>query len=113
MAGKILPPGLRLLIGTALRQARTSRKLTILDAAKLIGTNPERLESIEKGSIPFTDIESQMIVARYGGARADRVDSLIFQWAMDEMVKESKIKKRRHLSIVGSDPKPWERSKKK
>lgn len=113
MAGKILPSDLRRLIGIALRQARKSRKLSILEAAEIMGTTPERLESIEKGSILFTDIEAQMIVARYGGARADRVDTLIFQWAIDEMECENKTKKRTHLSLVGGDPKPWERSTKK
>lgn len=112
MAGKILPIELGLLIGKVLRQARTSRKLSILAAAKVIGITTDRLGAIETGSISFTDIDAQIIVSKYGGARADRVDSILFQWAIDEVDRESKTKKRKHLSLVGIDPKPWEQSKK-
>lgn len=112
MAGRILPAELMVLVGTCIRQARTSRKISIEQAAQLIGMTPLHLKEIELGQKLITDIAAQLILTKYGGARADRLDSILYQYAMDQMSCETKTKQRKHLSIVGEDPKPWERSRK-
>lgn len=113
MAGRIIPPELMIQIGICLKQARTARCLSLDQAASQVGTTAQRLKKIELGQEQITDMEAQMMIVRYGGARADRLDSLLYEWAMDEIAKEPKTKRRKHLSIVGQDPKPWERSKKR
>lgn len=112
MAGRILPAELMILVGACIRQARTSRKLTIEQAAQLIGMTSQHLKGIELGQKLITDIEAQLILTKYGGARADRLDSILYGYAMDQMRLETKTKQRQHLSIVGEDPKPWERPRK-
>lgn len=113
MAGRIIPPELMIQIGICLKQARTARSLSIEQAAGQVETTVDRLKKIELGQEQITDIEAQMMIVRYGGARADRLDSLLYDWAMDEIAKDAKTKRRKHLSLVGRDPKPWERSKKR
>lgn len=112
MAGRPIPHELMIHIAACLRQARTSRSLSIEEAAERIGTNSTRLQKIELGEEQITDVEAQVMIARYGGARADRLDSLLYEWAMSEMDRESKTKRRRHLSLVADDPRPWEKIKK-
>lgn len=113
MAGRILPAEIMVLVGTYLRQARTSRKLSIEQAAQMIGITPQLLSEIENGRELLTDIAAQSILTNYGGARSDRLDALLYEYAMDQLHREAKVKKRKHLSIVGEDPKPWERPRKK
>lgn len=112
MAGKPIPPELMIHIGVCLRQARTSRRLSIEQASDRIGTDPCRLERIESGQEQITNIEAQAMIARYGGARGDRLDSLLYEWAMEQMDRETKTKRRSHLSLVGDDPRPWEKAQK-
>ena len=112
MAGNIIPPELMICIGACLRQARTARCLSIEEAADHIGTNSSRLQKIELGEEQITDVEAQVMIARYGGARADRLDSLLYEWAMSEMDRETKMKRRKHLSLVAEDPRPWEKARK-
>lgn len=111
MAGRIIPSELMIQIGICLRQARTARSLSVEQAAEQVETTAERLEKIELGHERITDIEAQMMIVRYGGARADRLDSLLYEWAMDEMTRQSKTDSRKHLSLVGNDSKPWEKPK--
>lgn len=112
MAGRNIPPELMIQIGICLRQARTARSLSIEQAANQIRTTAERLNKIELGQEQITDIEAQMMIVHYGGARADKLDSVLYDWAMEQIAHEAKTKQRQHLSLVGDDPKPWERSKK-
>lgn len=112
MAGRPIPQELMIHIGACLRQARTSRALSIEEAADRVGTNSIRLQKIELGEEQITDVEAQVMIARYGGARADRLDSLLYEWSMSEMDRENKMKRRKHLSLVGADPKPWEKARK-
>lgn len=112
MAGRVIPSDLMILIGSCLRQARRCRNLSIKQASKRVKISSQRLLQIETGQEQITDVEAQAIIVRYGGARADRLDSLLYQWAMDDLSRQSKTDKRKHLSLVGEDPKPWEKPKK-
>jgi len=112
MAGRLIPPELLVHVGICLRQARTARSLLIEQAAVQIGTTVERLKKIELGQEEITDIEAQMIIVRYGGARADRLDSLFYDWAIAEMSHQSTTERRKHLSLVDNIPKALEILKK-
>ena len=112
MAGRLIPPELLVHVGICLRQARTARSLLNEQAAVQIGTTVERLKKIEVGQEEITDIEAQMMIVWYGGARADRLDSLLYDWAINEISQQSKTDQRKHLSLVGENPNPWERDKK-
>jgi len=61
----------------------------------------ENLENIECGQEQITDIEAQIIITRYGEARTDRLDSLLYEWALEEISRHSKTYRRQHLSLVG------------
>lgn len=111
MAGRLIPPELMPQIGICLRQARAARSLSLAKAAGQIGIEPGRLDKIELGQEQITDLEAQFIIARYGEARADRLTTLLFEWNSEEAVRKSKTEQRKHLSIVGDEPKPWERVK--
>jgi transcriptional regulator with XRE-family HTH domain len=107
--GNPLPPELMKVIGTYLRQGRKARRLSLAEAANSVGLPVIQLEKIENGVEQVTDLVVQGLVVAYGEVNADKVDGLLFRWAMDRIECESKAKKRKHLSIVGPDPKPWER----
>ena len=112
MAGRIIPPELMIQIGICLRQARTARLLSVEQAAEQLEIPVGCLEKIELGQEQITDIEAQMMIVRYRGARADRLDSLLYEWAMDELSRQSKTDQRKHLSLVSDESKPWENPKK-
>lgn len=112
MAGRIIPPELMPQIGVCLRQARTARALSLEQAAIKLEIPPDRLHRIEIGQEQITNLHAQLIITRYGGVRADRLDSLLMEWAMFEMNRENETKRRKHLSLVADDPRPWEKIKK-
>lgn len=109
MAGNILPPGLAEMTGQCLRQARTARGLSLAEAANEIGISAFKLSEYESGQGSLTDIHAQFIIGTYGGARGDRLDSILYDWAMRRIESEAKARRRAHLSLAGDDPKPWER----
>lgn len=111
MASRLLPPDVASIIGDTLRQARTARGLTLTQAASDIGISVFQLQDFENGKGNLTDIHAQFIIGTYGGVRGDRLDSILYTWGMDLMERLGKAKRRSHLSIVGDDPKPWERSR--
>lgn len=109
MAGRVLPKELAVKLGVYIRQGRTARRLSLEDAADRAGVSIERIIAIESGDGPITDVEVQVCASRYGDVRAIEIDMLIRKWAYAEMHREEMTKRRKHLSIVGHDPKPWER----
>lgn len=107
---KQIPEELLPVAGRLLRQARTCRRLTITQAAGRIGIPVEQLQGLEEGTIPTTTEQIQFLVARYGGARGGAVDDFILQLMMEKSRCKLQTEKRKHLSVIGDDPKPWERS---
>lgn len=109
MTGKLLPIELMPTVGKYLAQAHCCRCLNIEDAAVMLRTTPEQLQKIENGERAVTSLWAQMVVAFYGGARGDKVDGLILRWIEEDCARRHRITKSKHLSLVGEDPRPWER----
>ena len=107
---KQIPEELLPIAGRLLRQARTCRRLTVTQAADRMGVPVEQLEGLEEGAIPTTTEYIQFLIVHYGWARAGAVEDLIIQIMMEKSRCKSQTEKRMHLSLVGDDPKPWERN---
>lgn len=97
-------------IARYLRQARTARKLTTIQAADRIGIPVDVLESMERGvtPIPF-ELAFSIIEDHYGGARGDAVEGLLQRLVEEKKRCMKQTEKRKHLSIIGDDPRPWEK----
>lgn len=108
MKSELFPIELMPTVGKYLAQARCCRCLNIEDAAIMLSTTPEQLQKIEKGEQAVTSLWAQMVIAIYGGARGDKVDGLILRWIEEDGARHHRITKRKHLSLVGETPRPWE-----
>lgn len=106
---KEIPQELLSAIGRLLRQGRVSRTLSLTEAADLVGASVELIDSIENGLSPITTEQAQFIAAKYGGVRGDVIDGMILRLVMEKSRCEQQTQQRKHLSIVGSDPRPWEK----
>ncbi len=106
---KQIPEELLPTIGRLLRQARNSRKLTPAQAADRIGITIGELRGLEEGSIPATTDYILSLVSYYHGARAGVIEDLFYRLLDEKLRCQYLMKKRKHLSLIGEDPKPWEK----
>ncbi|MBX2996320.1 MAG: helix-turn-helix domain-containing protein [Bdellovibrionaceae bacterium] len=110
MGANQVPAELWPFLSRYLRQARTARSLTLTQAAERIGIPAETLESMESGTtaVPFELVVS-IIEDHYGGARGDAVEGLLRRLAAERKRCTKETERRKHLSLIGDDPKPWEK----
>ncbi|QDK44628.1 hypothetical protein DOM22_05355 [Bdellovibrio sp. ZAP7] len=109
MNSKEIPTELLSLVGSFLRQGRKARNLLLPQAAQRIGISAERLQAIEDGLELITTEYAQFIVANYGGARGDAVDGLLWRLMMERNRCHLQTERRKHLSVVGEESRPWEK----
>jgi len=102
-----LPKFLAVEVGYILRMSRSARKLSLAEASDMFKLEVEALKGFERGD-EITPLEASYMTYRYG-VLVDRVEALLLGWALANAKRTADCKRRNHLSLVGSDSKPWER----
>lgn len=113
MSKKIPPPVLLPTVGKIIRQARTARGLNLAQAACRLGFSSDDLSKLEEGLSPTTTDHLMLILAGYGGVRADAAESMLVRLMVEESRCRAHTEKRKHLSLINeqNETKPWEKIK--